>query len=45
MVRLYCEVARQATLRPGLDKSVDGFLDLLLDAGHGLSPLLYFMLM
>jgi hypothetical protein len=44
MVRLYCDVAQQAPLRTGLDKSVDGFLDLLLDAGHDLSPLDFFML-
>jgi hypothetical protein len=45
MVRLYCDVAQQAPLRSGLDKSVDTFLDLLLDAGHGRSPLDFFMLM
>ena len=45
MVRPYGEVAQQAPLRSGLDKSVDGFLDLLLDAGHGRSPLDFFMLM
>ena len=33
-----------APLRPGLDQRVDGFLDLLLDAGHVLSPLDFFML-